>query len=371
MAAPTISDSDSHLNIASPSSGNHVHTLTGLTIGANTKAVVVRVNGSNSDADLDAVPTVGGLAMTAIHDTQQGSTRRAWTFIRTDLSGRVGANVVVSLHGGPGWYNIWTDAIDHGGRVGVLDDGAATGTGGASVTVPLDTGTIPGLVLAHAVGSVEMTTTGSLTSDWDEAFFGPHHSEGGHRSLTGSASPGWTGGGDKIVHAIALGGIDYETVISSRLSVEAVVRMGFEMTGPALIEPARFGSRVFVREGFAAVADMDWQVRLSSLQGVDTVIETEEGVTGDVLIRQEGSKPIWGSPGAASHPDLAAHDALGLATDSELAAHTGDASDAHDASAISYDGTTSGLTADDVQEAIDEATGDAAVLYDYIRRYWR
>jgi hypothetical protein len=34
--------------------------------------------------------------------------------------------------------------------------------------------------------------------------------------------------------------------------------------------------------------------------------------------------------------------------------HTGDATDAHDASAISYDGTTSGLVATDVQGAVDE-----------------
>ena len=37
-----------------------------------------------------------------------------------------------------------------------------------------------------------------------------------------------------------------------------------------------------------------------------------------------------------------------------LATHTGDTDDAHDASAISYDPSASGLTADDVQAAIDE-----------------
>lgn len=47
-----------------------------------------------------------------------------------------------------------------------------------------------------------------------------------------------------------------------------------------------------------------------------------------------------------------------LATD--LADHTGSASDAHDAAAIDYDNGSSGLTADDVQEAIDELAAAAS-----------
>jgi hypothetical protein len=50
----------------------------------------------------------------------------------------------------------------------------------------------------------------------------------------------------------------------------------------------------------------------------------------------------------------AAYEATGA-----VAAHTGDAADAHDASAVSYDNTTSGLTATNVQDAIDEV--EAAV----------
>jgi len=42
------------------------------------------------------------------------------------------------------------------------------------------------------------------------------------------------------------------------------------------------------------------------------------------------------------------------ATSTELTNHINDTTDAHDASAISYDNTTSGLTADDIQDAIDE-----------------
>lgn len=79
-----------------------------------------------------------------------------------------------------------------------------------------------------------------------------------------------------------------------------------------------------------------------------------------------------------THPDD------GLATDVELTAHTGavdphgtgaaltthidNATDAHDASAVSYDGTTSTLAATDVQAAVDENAADlvthAAVLGD-------
>lgn len=56
----------------------------------------------------------------------------------------------------------------------------------------------------------------------------------------------------------------------------------------------------------------------------------------------------------ASHPDLATHDALGLATDAELAAHTGDTADAHDASAISVADAGGYFTGTDVEAALQE-----------------
>ena len=55
----------------------------------------------------------------------------------------------------------------------------------------------------------------------------------------------------------------------------------------------------------------------------------------------------------AGHPDLASHDALGLATQAELDAHLNDTVDAHDASAISFV-ATGGIAATDVQAAIAE-----------------
>jgi hypothetical protein len=84
------------------------------------------------------------------------------------------------------------------------------------------------------------------------------------------------------------------------------------------------------------------------------LVDQAGAADGDVLSWDDGAgewAPI--APGAASHPNLAAHDALGLATDAELGAHTGDATDAHDASAISFT-PTGGLAADDVQEALEE-----------------
>ncbi len=48
------------------------------------------------------------------------------------------------------------------------------------------------------------------------------------------------------------------------------------------------------------------------------------------------------------------------ATSTALTDHTGDAADAHDASAISYDNATSGLVADQVQEAIDELAASSS-----------
>lgn len=47
-----------------------------------------------------------------------------------------------------------------------------------------------------------------------------------------------------------------------------------------------------------------------------------------------------------------------------LDAHINDVSDAHDASAISYDNVSSGLTATEVQDAIDELRNADAILYD-------
>ena len=61
---------------------------------------------------------------------------------------------------------------------------------------------------------------------------------------------------------------------------------------------------------------------------------------------------------AGGHPDLATHDALGLATQSELDAHTGDAADAHDASAISILDTANDFTATDVEGALAELQAD-------------
>lgn len=50
------------------------------------------------------------------------------------------------------------------------------------------------------------------------------------------------------------------------------------------------------------------------------------------------------------------------ATAAEVAAHLADAADAHDASAISYVNTTSGLTATEVQAAIDELATEAPLV---------
>lgn len=58
--------------------------------------------------------------------------------------------------------------------------------------------------------------------------------------------------------------------------------------------------------------------------------------------------------GGGAHPDLATHDALGLATDAELAAHTGDTTDAHDASAISVLDTGGNFTGTDVEAVLAE-----------------
>lgn len=75
------------------------------------------------------------------------------------------------------------------------------------------------------------------------------------------------------------------------------------------------------------------------------------------------------APGTA-HPDLTTHDALGLATDAELAAHTGDTTDAHDASSISIADAGGKYTSTDVEGALQELTpggGGGSKMY----AHWR
>jgi hypothetical protein len=84
--------------------------------------------------------------------------------------------------------------------------------------------------------------------------------------------------------------------------------------------------------------------------------EREGDVTQQVFVSGGGSS---GGGGGGAHPDLATHDALGLATDAELAAHTGDTSDAHDASAISILDAAGDFTATDVEGALAELQADA------------
>ena len=118
------------------------------------------------------------------------------------------------------------------------------------------------------------------------------------------------------------------------------------------------------------------------------------GPDGEVLTADTASTLgfKWAAAGAGAHPDLATHDALGLATDAELATHTAlpnahhaqshgngdhttaftddttvnahlaDAVDAHDASAISVDSTTLVGTGTDVQAVFEEMDNDIAAL---------
>jgi hypothetical protein len=84
--------------------------------------------------------------------------------------------------------------------------------------------------------------------------------------------------------------------------------------------------------------------------------EREGDITQQVFVSGGAST---GGGGGGVHPDLATHDAMGLATDAELAAHTGDTSDAHDASAISILDAAGDFTATDVEGALAELQADA------------
>lgn len=86
------------------------------------------------------------------------------------------------------------------------------------------------------------------------------------------------------------------------------------------------------------------------------------------LHEERGGYNTDSDSGGGAHPDLATHDALGLATDAELtthaatahgsATHEADAADAHDASAISILDTAADFTATDVEGALAELQSD-------------
>lgn len=96
------------------------------------------------------------------------------------------------------------------------------------------------------------------------------------------------------------------------------------------------------------------------------VTAAHAGLTSEVVV---GATPqgelggTWGAPTVDASHSGSTHAATQAAAEATaaaaLAGHTGDATDAHDASAVSYDPTGSGMAATDVQEAIDEL--DAAI----------
>ncbi len=101
--------------------------------------------------------------------------------------------------------------------------------------------------------------------------------------------------------------------------------------------------------------------------------ESTEWIAGDdveiTITKVEGdyTQVEVASTAGSSHPDLATHDALGLATDAELAthaatdhgaAHVADTDDAHDASAISIADAGNDFTATTVEGALDELQAD-------------
>lgn len=78
-----------------------------------------------------------------------------------------------------------------------------------------------------------------------------------------------------------------------------------------------------------------------------------------VDLTDSGETTLHSHAGGGAHPDLAAHDTLGLATQAELDAHINDAADAHDASAISILDSAADFTATDVEGALAELQADA------------
>jgi hypothetical protein len=92
--------------------------------------------------------------------------------------------------------------------------------------------------------------------------------------------------------------------------------------------------------------------------GADSLVPQDQlgsgAQDGTKFLRDDGT---WQAPTAA-HPDLATHDALGLATQAELDAHVNDTADAHDASAISILDTADDFTATDVEGALAEIQAD-------------
>lgn len=87
------------------------------------------------------------------------------------------------------------------------------------------------------------------------------------------------------------------------------------------------------------------------------------GADGDVLTKQSGEDgdADWEAPGAASHPDLATHDSLGLATDAELAAHSDATSGVHGVGASAVESTSGAQAKADAAEAAAQGYADTEI----------
>jgi hypothetical protein len=202
------------------------------------------------------------------------------------------------------------------------------------------------------------------------------------RTITGLA-----GGGDgRVVVLVNVGGFNLvladdsaSSTAANRFALDAALTLAPDMAA-TLIYDATSSRWRLVGVGRAADATgggggsvatdaiFDAKGDLAVGTGADTAARLAVGANDRILMADSGeatglkwaasqtpSTQAFGDAAAEGTADTYARgDHLHAMPADPVPAHTGDTTDAHDASAVSYDPTASGLTATDVQDAIDE-----------------
>jgi hypothetical protein len=359
--------------------------------------------------------TVAGNLLVAVLVVRGGgggsppSTPAGWTFVghggKSDadedtMYWRVapGGPVTFAITSGPAnEQRVYVMEFD-GGAAGVLDTADALGLGTGATT----TFTLPSVIVAQAailVGSVaagmgvpntityvedpDFTNVaqgqvgGSLDPEsivgyrvvaagtYDYAPTGDHGSVYGGILAAFANDIGWVGGGYNAVDGddATYDLIESENILRIWLGVPYAIGsirlvVGTDSAGP----------RVYTLRG-ATLSDYSDKVDVATLSFTGTGSFTAQVVTESWSPTAEYE--FWeltGDDDLRRVYTLELHEQQNESADAvaaELDAHIVDPVDAHDASAVSYDNATSGLTADDVQEAIDElaAGGPGSGIY--------
>jgi hypothetical protein len=370
-------------------------TYADLTPPSDAAGLLVSVGSTASDG---ITATYGGVAMTLVGGGAGGLCK---VYELLDLvTGVSGDDLVI----GKAWYvEIGVEAawlVEPAGVVR-LDENSGGGSinGPGTLTVALDPGSATGAV-AYVVGtsaksggvalSEIATASGQGQTQLSEAqipvtFHPPAMNVSYKGSISTSQTLGITTGG--AVQTMRVTAALYRSgdvmAAPTRMGEETAFRAGIEVVAATdvIIYPTRLTSEV--TEFRAGIVVRPFGPRQVALVGqmLETSEMTEGGEEGQVLTYHNNSKPSWedAAAGASALDDLTDVDApapadLDVLTWDDgagewIAAPAAGGAHGHDAVDVDYDNSGSGMTATDVQAAIDELEAAATVVSSSFRVY--